>query len=477
MRGLAAIGPMRGAILGKDIPLSQPFLHTRQLSSSPSSSSSSRIRHGYSTPTPARLRPSSRPRILSLLPLQSQRISTPSSIRSFSVLPSSLNPSLPEVIEEAHAITTTDEALTPVSTIFDPVIDPLSSLLLEINHPFGYGISIICITLLVRTIFTLPVSLWQRKRALKTKQIVEPELKIINERLAKSIARDYRKAGKGYKEYLLEVRRQVAKAQSALHKKHSTHPFITTWAPLLMHIPIFVTLSLTIRRTLEITNSPFSNENFLWLDHLGEVDPYGVLPILGSCLAFGNAELMGMKRSQQSVKTDQVDNDKIRDQVNKEDILPTPQPRPQSQQDGPKPQPSGLFSHKQNPTTHNHSHKSIPTSNRSRKLSTSSSASVAQQSQQPKGTNPLVEVPQEDVPVPFSPARQQEIRRNFLAGVLRFSAVGFGLIASQMPAGVTLYWVTSIAFSLVQNLVLSWWPQYKAQREKAKLLAEMAAGR
>ncbi|WWD09295.1 hypothetical protein V865_007418 [Kwoniella europaea PYCC6329] len=474
MRGLAAIGPVRSALSAKYIPLSRPYLHTRQLSSFPSSSSSSRIQHGYSTPTPAGLRLSSRPTISSLLPLQSQRISIPSSIRSFSILPSSLNPSLPEVIEETHAISTTDEALTPVSTIFDPIIDPLSSFLLEINHPFGYGVSIICITLLVRTIFTLPVSLWQRKRALKTKQIVEPELKIINETLAKSIARDYRKAGKGYKEYLLEVRRQVAKAQSALHRKHSTHPFITTWAPLLMHIPIFVTLSLTIRRTLEIANSPFSNESFLWLDQLGEVDPYGVLPIVGSCLAFGNAELIGTRRSQQSVKTDQVDIDKIRDQVNKEDILPTPQPRHQFQQDGPKPLPSGLFSHKQNLTAHSHSHKSIPTSNRSRGLSTSSSASLAQRSQQPKG-NPLVDVPQGDVPVPFSPARQQEIRRNFLAGVLRFSAVGFGLIASQMPAGVTLYWVTSIAFSLAQNLVLSWWPQYKAQREKAKLLAEMAA--
>ncbi|WVQ62307.1 uncharacterized protein L199_000446 [Kwoniella botswanensis] len=475
MRGLTAIGPVRSALLAKDIPLSQPYLHTRQLSLFPSSSSNSRIRHAYSTPTPARLRPSSRPRISSLLPLQSQRISTPSSIRSFSVLPSSLNPSLPEVIEETHAISTTDEALTPVSTVFDPIIDPLSNFLLEMNHPFGYGVSIICITLLVRTMFTLPVSLWQRKRALKTKQIVEPELKIINERLAKSIARDYRKAGKGYKEYLLEVRRQVAKAQSALHKKHSTHPFITTWAPLLMHIPIFVTLSLTIRRTLEVTNSPFSNESFLWLDQLGEVDPYGVLPIVGSCLAFGNAELIGTRRSQQSVKTDQVDNDSIRNQVNKEDILPTPQPRSQPHQDGPKPPPSGLFSHKQNPTAHSHSHRSIPTSNRSRGLSTSSSAGLAQKP--PKGISPLVDVPQGDVPAPFSPARQQEIRRNFLAGVLRFSAVGFGLIASQMPAGVTLYWVTSIAFSLVQNLVLSWWPQYKAQREKAKLLAEMAVER
>ncbi|WVW82179.1 hypothetical protein I302_104185 [Kwoniella bestiolae CBS 10118] len=469
MRGAGIVGSIRAPLRAQGVPLTRPLIEVRHLSSS--SSSSSRIRHTHAHSIG--LRSSSRPTLQSSPLFRNQRI--PLATRSFSILPSSLTPTLPEVIEESHTVSATDDTLTPVSTIFDPIIDPLSNFLLEINHPLGYGVSIICITLLVRTVFTLPVSLWQRKRALKTKQIVEPELKIVNERLAKFIAREYRQQGKGYKEYLLEVRRQVAKAQSALHKKHSTHPFVTTWAPLLLHIPIFVTLSLTFRRTLEIPNSPFFNEGFLWLDHLGDVDPYLVLPFVGSCLAFGNAELVGMKRTQQAIKADQVDTDRIRDQVNREDVLPASRPRSQPQKDGPKPAPSGLFSHKHVPSTQ----KSVPSSNPTRKISTSSTLDLAQRPRPPSapqnGTNPLVDVPNSEVPVPFSPARQQEIRRGFLAGVLRLSAVGFGLIASQMPAGVTLYWVTSIAFSLAQNVVLSWWPQYKANRERARLEAEMAA--
>ncbi|WWC86132.1 uncharacterized protein L201_001003 [Kwoniella dendrophila CBS 6074] len=457
---------------------------------STSSTSNREIRHGF-TPTFTGFRNSSRPTIPSNLK-PSRQDQTLLSKRHITILPTGLSSTeLPQaetqIIETSSTIgneisvSGTDEALTPVSTIFDFIVNPLSQTLIDIQHPFGYGISIIILTLLVRTTFTLPISIWQRKRILKQKILVEPELKLKNEFIAKNVAKDFRKMGKSYDEYLLEVRKQVAKAQKELHKKHSTHPFITQWSPLLIHIPIFVTLSLTIRRTLEISNSPFSQESFLWLNHLGDLDPYQILPLLGSFLAFGNAELVGRKqKSPESEAQAQTDITKKSQSSSDSDLIHIPasyklqpqkqKPKPQ-QPTGPPPPPSGLFANKSSLSTK---------SSQSRRLSTTSQLDASRNRQYiPKNnstttTNPLVDVPvtSDQRQSSFSPARQQEIRRSFMAGILRFSAVGFGLIASQMPAGVTLYWVTSIAFSFVQNLALSWWPQRKAEKERLKKLAE-----
>lgn len=100
--------------------------------------------------------------------------------------------------------------LQPASTFLDPLIHPLSEALLSIPHPLGYGTTLILLTLIVRTAFTLPVSLWQKKRAKKMQIVVAPEMKIINEHLAETVAKECRKKGVGYAEYLIELRRQVS---------------------------------------------------------------------------------------------------------------------------------------------------------------------------------------------------------------------------------------------------------------------------
>jgi len=69
-------------------------------------------------------------------------------------------------------------------------------------------------------------------------------------------------------------------------------------APLLVHVPILITLSLTLRRALEIPGSSMASEGFLWLTTLGDVDPVGALPLLGAIVALTNAESLGRKREQ-----------------------------------------------------------------------------------------------------------------------------------------------------------------------------------
>lgn len=69
-------------------------------------------------------------------------------------------------------------------------------------------------------------------------------------------------------------------------------------APLAVHVPILITLSLTLRRALEVPGSSMASEGFLWLTTLGDVDPVGALPLLGAMIALTNAETLGRKREQ-----------------------------------------------------------------------------------------------------------------------------------------------------------------------------------
>ncbi|WWD18052.1 hypothetical protein CI109_102499 [Kwoniella shandongensis] len=411
------------------------------------------------------------PRYLSTTPLASSPLESSTSTSSLDAL----DPAL---------LSTPADDLVPVSSFLDPIVNPLSDLLLhQLPHPLGYGTTIILLTLLVRTTITLPISIWQRKRALRAQRLVQPELKAINERLAISLRDEFRKRGASYNQYLTELRRQLAIAHKALNKKHQTHPFITTWSPLLIHIPIFVTLSLTIRKALELPGSAMASEHLWWLEKLGEADPYGILPLVGMGVAFGNAELVGLRakevRGAFKGPEQEAETPTKSEAVTPELSAPpptTPKPvRPTHNDNAPA---TGLFNSKSKTTT-------TPPPRSSRRISTTSSALLASQPSprtprsQPAsraGRNPdLVEVGANDKPPTFSPARQAELRRSFFAGVLRFSALGFGMIASQMPSGVVLYWFTSLCFSFVQNVLMSWLPQRRLAKAREKAAAEAQA--
>ncbi|KAK8865768.1 hypothetical protein IAR55_000915 [Kwoniella newhampshirensis] len=367
----------------------------------------------------------------------------------------------------------------PVSSFLDPIVNPLSDLLLNIPHPLGYGTTIILLTLIVRTTFTLPISIWQRKRALRAQRLVQPELKAINERLAISLKEECRKKGASYNQYLTELRRQLAIAQKDLNKKHRTHPFITTWSPLLIHIPIFVTLSLTIRKALDVPGSIMASDSFWWLERLGDSDPYGILPLVGMGVAFGNAELVGRKAREVRRAFSGPDEETVGEAPTSTQVRTPPPPPTQ-----PKSRPARPTHNDNAPATGLFKSRSATSSTstpppRSRRLSTSSSPLLlAAQPRTARSTTPspsrsdLVDIGADDRPPTSSPARQAELRRSFFAGILRFSALGFGMIASQMPSGVVLYWFTSLCFSLVQNVLMSWLPQRRLEKAKEKAALE-----
>ena len=99
----------------------------------------------------------------------------------------------------------------PPSLESTSLFDPLSDLLLA--YPIhSFSLTIILLTILLRTTLTLPAVFWQRDRVLRAKRLVEPEMRRINGDLARSLIGEMKRAGKPYHEYRAELKRQVRSA-------------------------------------------------------------------------------------------------------------------------------------------------------------------------------------------------------------------------------------------------------------------------
>lgn len=101
-------------------------------------------------------------------------------------------------------------------------------------------------------------------------------------------------------------------------KKHKCHPLLTALAPPVVHLPIFLLLSLTIRQAAFLATPPaidlaspggasaaaaehaaspaeyaaFANEHVAWLTSLVDPDPSLVIPFGIGLMAFANVEVM-----------------------------------------------------------------------------------------------------------------------------------------------------------------------------------------
>jgi hypothetical protein len=92
---------------------------------------------------------------------------------------------------------------------FEPsILDPLAQALISL--PLPSGVTIILLTLILRSCFTLPVTLWQRRRLIRNATEVMPRMQEINNRLAGVVAKECRKKGMSYEAYQKELKRQVS---------------------------------------------------------------------------------------------------------------------------------------------------------------------------------------------------------------------------------------------------------------------------
>lgn len=195
-------------------------------------------------------------------------------------------------------------------------------------------------------------------------------------------------------------------------------------APLAVHVPLLVTVSLTLRRALELPGSTMASEGFLWINTLGEVDPVGALPIIGALVALTNAESLGRKREQAMI-------DMAQRPTAPAAPVPLPRPGPSRRQTAVEdPAPATRY-------------RPPSGSSRSRRMSTS----LAPLASRPGYTRPRRTL--EDVPAVeggkkgLSESEKASVRSTFLTYVLRGMALVFIPFASSVPAVSSPFWRAS----------------------------------
>ena len=118
----------------------------------------------------------------------------------------------------------------------------------------NYGVAIILLTVLVKAVF-YPLSL-KSMRSMKAMQALQPQLNALRSK--------YRSDPQRFQ-----------KEQVELFRKHGVNP-MGGCLPMVVQIPIFYALYLTLQYSVELQGAPF----LLWITDLSKKDPYYVLPIL-----------------------------------------------------------------------------------------------------------------------------------------------------------------------------------------------------
>ena len=118
----------------------------------------------------------------------------------------------------------------------------------------NYGVAIILLTVLVKVVF-YPLSL-KSMRSMKAMQALQPQLNALRSKYRSDPQRFQRE-------------------QVELFRKHGVNP-MGGCLPMVVQIPIFYALYLTLQYSVELQGAPF----LFWITDLSKKDPYYVLPIL-----------------------------------------------------------------------------------------------------------------------------------------------------------------------------------------------------
>ena len=159
------------------------------------------------------------------------------------------------------------------------IVFPLSWLIIKIAQFFGgtwgYGLSIIVITILIRLVL-LPLMIKQMKSS-KAMQAIQPELLKLKEKYSSKDA---------------VTQQKFQEEQLKLMQKYDVNP-MAGCLPILVQMPILLGFYHAIMRTEEINGN-----SFLWFE-LAEPDPYFILPIVAGVLTFVQQKVL-MKGQQQN---------------------------------------------------------------------------------------------------------------------------------------------------------------------------------
>ncbi|KAL8292915.1 hypothetical protein RQP46_000609 [Phenoliferia psychrophenolica] len=212
--------------------------------------------------------------------------------------------------------------LPPLLAHTPTLLEPLSAALLALPPSLGlsYALFLPLATILLRTTTTLPIMLWQRKRTRKFAEVVMPLIRQAQQTASLEVRDESRRKGKSYEEYLSAFTARTKAEAKRLIREHRANPRLTLLLPPLLHIPIFITMTLVLRNAADrslaavslIPDSPaalasysdaalvhlhhFAATPFLWCESLVLPDPYMALPLAVGLAALTNVEVSAANR-------------------------------------------------------------------------------------------------------------------------------------------------------------------------------------
>jgi len=165
--------------------------------------------------------------------------------------------------------------------IFTVFSKPLFWLLSKIHGFVGnWGWAIVILTILIKAAFFKLTEAQYRSTARMRK--LQPRIEQLKERYG-------------------DDRQRMSQAMMELYKKEKVNP-LGGCLPILVQIPIFISLYWVLLESVELRQAPF----ILWIDNLSMRDPYFILPLLNAAFMFATQKLtpmVGMDPLQQKMMT------------------------------------------------------------------------------------------------------------------------------------------------------------------------------
>ncbi|KAG0143495.1 hypothetical protein CROQUDRAFT_48709 [Cronartium quercuum f. sp. fusiforme G11] len=179
------------------------------------------------------------------------RLSTSTRFRPLPVVPRSPNRTLSSQSNAAVVVGTLDP------TIYGQLIHQLSQTFLAAQSlPLSYATTTVLLTITVRSLTTLPASLWARARIRRLEREVVPQMKAFRSQIARRANRTFKtEAEIGiYKHHLQTLlKTELVRLQTV----HRCRPLTTLLGSLSVHVPVIFLLTTVLRQACETAVAEF----------------------------------------------------------------------------------------------------------------------------------------------------------------------------------------------------------------------------
>lgn len=133
-------------------------------------------------------------------------------------------------------------------------------------HPYTY--SVMGMTVILRSLVTLPVAFWQKRRTDRLSNIVLPEFRVWKQQIPASIWHRASMEGSPSPEDEQQVQRKIRKSLSQKWKHlimlYNCSPTKTAFVSMAIHIPLFLMVSWLLRQGAVLDATPLINEIIPW---------------------------------------------------------------------------------------------------------------------------------------------------------------------------------------------------------------------